>query len=597
MTGVKTETQAEVREAPAAVTLQQVEALNMNRIRVMCVGEFAIEAVNAANPAFWQRPDMWPGAVYGILLSISFLVILQADRHRHFLHRYSLFNNTFWVLLVIGFVPFLANDAASSDRPLNSAVLGVALICGPILKTDDLNLVFAVSLAANLAAPALAGRAFGVYYLAVGVITVGCYLLARNLHGRYFRLLEDQKRQYEAYLKVQLAQKELRVQLAHEQDANAAKSRFLSLMSHDLRTPLCAVIGLAELAKDPALTREQRDRDLDEIRRSGGYLLGIINDVLDMSRIENSKMTLHPEPYSFVEFCTTLRDVIDILCTEKNQHFIITAPPQADGCTLLADKTRFNQIFLNLLTNSVKYTPAGGRIELQIELLGQESGRDRWRFTVRDDGIGMSAEFLQHAFEPFRQERENDHQPGTGLGLPIVKNLVELMGGTIELHSVQGTGTDAVVTLALPETDAAALPPAPSCAGALAGRHILLCEDNAINAEIIARILARAGAQTDCAANGSEGVSRFVHAGENAYDAILMDMRMPVMDGLAAARAIRSLARPDAAAVPIIALTANAFAEDRERCLAAGMNDYLTKPVDAAQLIQVLCSCICAKAE
>jgi len=383
--------------------------------------------------------------------------------------------------------------------------------------------------------------------------------------------------------------------LRQAEHANAAKSDFLARMSHDLRTPLGGVIGLSYLAMGDTLPPADIKRYLAEIHRSGEYLLGIINDILDMSKIENKKLELHPEPVPFSDFSGTLRDVIDVQCGEKHQTFEIAGPAGNAVRCIRVDKTRFIQIFVNLLTNAVKYTPEGGHIRFTVEQLSRTETVVLVRFTVQDDGTGMSPEFLAHAFEPFERERD-DGQIGTGLGLAIVRNLVELMGGTIRIDSAPGKGTAAVVELPLE------IAPEPKRESpqrewtSLAGRRFLLCEDNDINAEIAAELLKNVSAASDRAADGEIGLERFITSPPGTYDAILMDVRMPRMDGIAAAAAIRGLDRPDARTVPIIALTANAFEEDRERCLSAGMDAHIAKPIDPEKLYAVIASAIAGPA-
>lgn len=576
--------------ASGAVTVGQIETLNLNRVLIICIGSLACEMLNLLTPRFWQLPSLWAGAAYMTLMALGFgFLILWKRRHGGFADARR-FNTVFWICFIVGMFPFLVNDALQGEKPLNSALLGTVLICGPILETRDLNLVFAASLLINLLAPVYAGKSFSWYYPEVAVITACNYLMARNLHGRYFRLLGDQKRQYDALLEAQKKQQELRESLAKEQDANAAKTRFLSLMSHDLRTPLSAVIGLSELARTEQLPPAELERYLEEINRSGHYLLNILNDVLDMSKIESRKLTLHPAPYAFSEFCESMRGVIDLLCAQKNQTFVIRAPQDASAAYLLVDRTRFDQIFLNLLTNAVKYTPAGGHVALEVEELSRSGARSRRRFVVRDDGIGMAPAFAARAFEPFAQERDDDSHSGTGLGLAIVKNLVEQMGGTVTIDSTPGRGTAVTVELELQCMDASAAQAARADGApvSLQGCRFLLCEDNAVNAEIVTVLLKNAGAETDHALNGRLGLALFAASAPGAYSAVLMDVRMPEMDGLAATRAIRALPRPDAKTVPIIALTANAYEEDRRRCLAAGMSDHLAKPIDTEHFLQTI---------
>ena len=376
--------------------------------------------------------------------------------------------------------------------------------------------------------------------------------------------------------------------LHQAEQANAAKTDFLARMSHDLRTPLSGIIGLSSIAMTNMPAEEDLKRYLSEIRRSGEYLLGIINDILDMSKIESKKLELRPEVMSFADFCGTLRDVTDIQCARKRQTFEISAFAEGFSPYILADKTRFLQIFINLLTNAVKYTQEGGNIRLSIELISRRGNILRKRFTVSDNGIGMSPQFVGRAFEPFEREHD-DSQGGTGLGLAIVKNLVELMGGTVRIDSAPGLGTSVTVELELEAVPEPQLPSGEAAPGRiLSGKRFLICEDNDINAEIAAALLREVNAQSDRAENGRTGVEQFRRSEIGGYDAILMDVRMPEMDGLAAAAEIRRLDRPDAGNVPIIALTANAFDEDRESCIRAGMNAHLAKPIEPAALYAAL---------
>jgi len=373
--------------------------------------------------------------------------------------------------------------------------------------------------------------------------------------------------------------------------ANNAKTEFLSRMSHDLRTPLNGVIGLSEIALRDDLPYEEVRRYLKEIQNSGRYLLSLINDVLDMSKIESRKLVLRYEPMSFEEFCTTIKNVIDIQCAEKRQTFNIITVEGDFSRYVMVDRTRFVQVILNLLTNSVKYTPEGGHIELLIENLAETSRGGLKRFIVRDDGAGMSDEFSAHAYDMFSQERDSDTNSGTGLGLSIVKNLVDMMNGTITIESQVGKGTTVTVEMDLEEVDG----PEPDTAdGAddaaekLKGMHFLLCEDNVINTEITAMILDGMGISVDHAENGQLGFERFRDSAQGYYDAILMDIRMPIMNGIETTRAIRGLDRDDARSIPVIALTANAFDEDRDMCLKAGMDGHIGKPVDSAELRRTL---------
>jgi signal transduction histidine kinase len=395
---------------------------------------------------------------------------------------------------------------------------------------------------------------------------------------------------------------ELRDALKNAQSANAAKSDFLSRMSHDIRTPLNGIIGMTHMAgeqKNPPKTADC----LRKIDQSSRFLLGLINDVLDMSRVESNRIDLHPEAYTIGEFNNYLDAVIRPLCQEKGQHLVIDEEGAVQDRVPLADKLRTNQIIFNLLSNAVKFTPEGGTIHYTI--VGRElpGGRVAIDHTIADTGIGMSPGFMKHLFEPFVQEERNDNSRtrGSGLGLAIVKKLVDLMGGTIRAESEVGRGTtfylhlafDAVPLSSVTAAENSVTDPAASrkeYCDRLKGRHVLLCEDHPLNQEIARELLTELGMIVEIADNGQIGMERFSRSGVGFYDLILMDIRMPVMDGYEATRKIRSMDRADAKTVPIIAMTADAFSDDVKKCLDAGMNAHIAKPVDADHLAATLAS-------
>jgi len=373
--------------------------------------------------------------------------------------------------------------------------------------------------------------------------------------------------------------------------ANAAKTDFLSRMSHDMRTPMNGILGMTALTIDlPGLSQEAR-ANLSTIRDSSNYLLSLINDTLDMSRIEGQKVELHKEPVRAAELITQTLAGISQSAQAKGINISLKFKGfQNDFINV--DRVRVRQIFTNLLSNAVKFTPGYGNIECLLECLRRESGCCLVRITIRDSGVGMSEEFLQHAFEPFAQEpnSQSNKYAGTGLGLPIVQNLVHLMGGTIALCSKLNEGT--VVTVELPfELLERYRPPVSDDAAAffdLQGRRVLLCEDHPLNATITAKLLSKVGVDVEHAEDGRHGVDLFIQRGAGYYDAILMDIRMPVMDGLSATRAIRALRKIDAKTIPIIAMTANAFDFDVKASLSAGMDAHLDKPVDPEKLYRTL---------
>ena len=374
--------------------------------------------------------------------------------------------------------------------------------------------------------------------------------------------------------------------------ANHAKSDFLSRMSHDMRTPLNAVLSFSgeEMVEGAS---EQRLRDyLEKIHASGEYLLGIINDVLDVSKIEQKKMVLNKTSYSLDDFVENINTVIGSSCKEKGIEFIID---RADIPIkwIEVDKVRFNQIFINLLSNAVKFTPRGGKVLFSATPLCElQEGMHPIRFVVQDNGIGMAPEFLPRAFESFAQEYHehiSEKIQGTGLGLTIVKEIVTLMNGTISVESKQGEGTTFIVELPLEFIkDPQVVEVLSEDESSLDGMHILLCEDNEINTEIAVTLLEKQGCIVECAENGKIGLEMFLRSELGYYDVILMDIRMPVMNGLVATEKIRASGRPDARLIPIIAMTADAFSEDEEISSKAGMNEHLSKPIEPEKVFETL---------
>ncbi|MDD3253081.1 MAG: response regulator [Lachnospiraceae bacterium] len=388
-------------------------------------------------------------------------------------------------------------------------------------------------------------------------------------------------------------QKELEKALISAKQANHAKSEFLARMSHDIRTPMNAIIGMTELARYETNSPKTVEY-LQSIDASSHFLLGLINDILDLSKIESGKIKLQEEPYRLEEFKRNIKTVIFPLIEAKHIDFVMNINCDAD--CIITDKLRFTQIYFNLLSNAVKFTPEGGRIEFFSEHIPDRDGKYGLRCSIRDNGIGMSRAFQKHLFEPFSQENRgsNSAQPGTGLGLAIVKNLVEAMGGSIKVSSTMGKGTEFTVesyvkTVQMNETDAIA---SSDLEVNLSGASILLVEDNHLNVVVAKRLLERKGCIVDVAANGQQAVQRFSENAEFYYDAVLMDVRMPVMNGLEATEQIRALERADAKTIPIIAMTADAFVEDRDKTKNAGMDAHLSKPIDSKLLYRTLYSFI-----
>ena len=377
--------------------------------------------------------------------------------------------------------------------------------------------------------------------------------------------------------------------------ASQAKTDFLSNMSHDIRTPMNAIIGITTLMKNELHQPEKLADHLDKLETSGQLLLGIINDILDMSRIESGKTTLSVEPMHLSQQLDQLSTMIRAQASEKAQTFTVSTHLRHEN--LLADPTRLNQVLMNILSNAVKYTPCGGHIRFEVEELPRNEHYAKYSFVVQDDGIGMSEAYQKTLFDPFtREERSGTNRvQGTGLGMAITKNIVDLMGGSISVESATGKGTRFEVVLEFPidaEADAVpkaqALPEEPEDVSPLCGMNFLCAEDNAINAEILELLLESKGAHCKIYPNGQEIVDAFVRVKPGEYDMILMDVQMPVMDGLEAARRIRSSENPLGQVIPILAMTANAFLEDMQKSKEAGMDEHLSKPVDIDALEQTV---------
>ena len=557
----------------APVSTASIEEVNLRRIRGICTGVLALEAINLLNPNFWNTPILWTGAIFLSIVSACFLLLIIFRKPAAFFQRPYILNTLFWALLSVGFFPFLVRDARAGDSPLNCVLLCTVLICAPLLRVKSLSVIFATSTIINLLA-ALYAQGYTLtfqYSLELIAINAVGFFMAWNLHGRYFSLLDKQQQMYDRQLADKLASEALQSKLEQDRLVNAARSDFLARMSHDLRTPLNAVIGLSDIAMDPALSREETDEYLNDINSSAKHLLSLINDVLDITKLDSHKMTLHPESYAVHDFFNTVQSIIAIQCRQQNIRFQ-SGSDEGFPEYLLVDKLRFNQIFLNLLSNAIKFTPEGGSISLQLSHEALPDGRILLTGVVQDSGRGMEPEFAAHAFEAFAQENAEDSENGAGLGLTIVKNIVELMGGTIRIESRPNQGTGVTVSLPVSEEEKPAKQQeSVSRRNILKGKRILLCEDHPLNQKVAAYLLEEGGMTSEIADNGMIGVSMFSRSTPGYYDAILMDVRMPVMDGIAATAAIRALPREDAATVPIIAITANAYEEDAEKSKAAGM--------------------------
>ncbi|MCI8935075.1 MAG: PAS domain-containing protein [Clostridiaceae bacterium] len=380
--------------------------------------------------------------------------------------------------------------------------------------------------------------------------------------------------------------------LVKAQRASRAKTMFLNNMSHDIRTPMNAIIGFTNLAAAHLDDRELVQDYLSKIAASSSHLLSLINDVLDMSRIESGRVTIDETVCSLPQVLQDLQSIIRADLETKGLNLCMD-----DGALIhpyvVCDRLRLNQVLLNILSNALKFTPAGGKISISaVERPGDTADTAIYEFCIRDTGIGMAPEFLEHIFEPFERERTSTVSgiQGTGLGMSITKNLVELMNGRIAVESRLGQGSAFLCSFSFRLSEAPAPLSAPelSCPPQSADWRILLVEDNELNQEIAMTILEEAGCAVDVASDGAEAVEKVRHSLENPYDVVLMDIQMPVMDGIEATKTIRALDDPQLARLPIVAITANAFEEDRQRVLSAGMNGHLGKPIDVAKMFATL---------
>ena len=378
--------------------------------------------------------------------------------------------------------------------------------------------------------------------------------------------------------------------LTRAEEANAAKTAFLSSMSHEIRTPMNAIIGLDNIAlHDENLSQHTRD-ELEKIGSSAHHLLALINDILDMSRIESGRMVLRDEVFSLLETLKQIDIIIHGQCEDKGLEYVCSRVEPLDEY-FSGDDLRLKQVLINILGNAVKFTDAPGTVFFTVEQSDAPDGRAMMRFTIRDTGIGMDEAFIPRLFDPFSQEdaTTTNRYGGSGLGMAITRNMIDLMGGDIGVESEKGRGTTFTVCVPLKKARPVEAAPEAEVPGrSLAGQHILIAEDVALNAEILSDLLQMEGITSEWADNGQRAVEMFESSAPGRFSAILMDMRMPVMDGLTATRNIRGLDRTDAAEIPIIALTANAFEEDVRHCLQAGMNAHLSKPVEIDQLKAVL---------
>lgn len=372
--------------------------------------------------------------------------------------------------------------------------------------------------------------------------------------------------------------------------ASQAKSEFLSRMSHEIRTPMNAIIGLTDLVTHTHNLPKDVQDNLDKIHSSSRFLLNLINDILDMSKIESGKLEVGHEPFSMKKMLEAVNNMTAPESKRKNITYTTDIILKHD--IFVGDELRIKQILMNLLANACKFTPEGGAIRLTINEGSYSAESALLYFSVKDTGIGIATEDHQRIFELFEQVGDsNSKLLGSGLGLPICSNLVKIMNGTLELKSAPGEGSEFFFSLVLPYGEMPEDEPSNHNENILSGMHILLVEDNDLNAEVATKLLELQDAKITRVENGKEAVDTFNTSALGTFNAILMDIRMPVMNGLDATKAIRALEHKDAQTIPIIAMTANSFGEDCDAATQAGMTDYLSKPINLKQLYSVLLNC------
>ena len=404
-----------------------------------------------------------------------------------------------------------------------------------------------------------------------------------------FYLISSKKyreRQYEA---------ELEKSAEQAKNANEAKTRFLFNMSHDIRTPMNAIVGFSGLLEKNLQNEKKAKEYLGKIQSSSNLLLRIINQVLEMARIESGTAVLQLKAEDMDALFHRVNTVFEEDVRKKNLQYQVVLDVRHHYA--VCDETKLQEIILNIISNAIKYTPEGHSIHVEIhESVSENPSKVRYIFSCEDTGIGMSEEYLPHIYEEFSREHTTTENkvPGTGLGLPIIKSMIELMGGSIQVESRLGIGTKFTVDLSFDiaseeEVYGSQDTIKSSAIHTIKGKRILLVEDNELNAEITKTVLEDVGALITRAENGQQAVELFKEKPAGTFDAILMDLMMPVMDGYTATRKIRSLERADAKTIPIIAMTANAFQEDAEKCIAVGMNAHLAKPLDIEKMMITIC--------
>lgn len=435
--------------------------------------------------------------------------------------------------------------------------------------------------------------------IVASLLTVLAYLWMRWLNKqeieRRKQLDEAYERTAKANIELEKAQADIQAALNAAEAANRAKTDFLSKMSHDIRTPLNGIMGLLEMDERHPDDKKLIEENRKKIKVAANHLNSLLNDILQLSKLESGKVELSHEVFDLNALAT---DIITMAAIEANERGIAFYHGDCSG-NLIApfvygSPLHLRQIFLNIFSNAIKYNKPNGSISCKAECSAIGENTVTYSCTISDTGIGMSKEFVEHIFEPFAQERSDARSTyqGTGLGMAIVKSLVDKMGGTIEIDSTQGEGSTFVVTIPFEIADASEITnEVTEQKASIQDLRILLVEDNELNMEIAQYLLEDAGAVVTKAFDGKQAVDLFAENPAGTFDVILMDVMMPVMNGIEATKAIRLMDRSDARMIPIIAMTANAFDEDRQATRNAGMNAHLAKPLDGKEVLRVISKC------
>ena len=428
------------------------------------------------------------------------------------------------------------------------------------------------------------------------VILLGLAFLAMISFGKARRSSKMYKVEQETNKRLDKLRMAAEDALKVAEAANKAKSTFLSNMSHDIRTPMNAIIGFTSLALNNIHDGAKVEDYLEKILGASKHLLSLINDILDMSRIESGKVIIEEEAIDFKQMLQELHNIVAGQAEAKGLELSMDTTGLV-YTAVYCDETRMKQVVLNLISNAIKFTDSGGKVFVGVRNIGTLSeGKALFELRVKDDGIGMSEEFSQHVFEPFEREQTSTVSKiqGTGLGMAIAKNIIEMMGGTIEVKTKKGKGTEFILNFKL-RLQSKAEAKATEARKELmpqeqdfTGKRLLLVEDNELNREIACELLSCYGFELETAENGQEAVAMVAASAPGYYDLVLMDVQMPIMDGHEATRQIRALENAELAQIPIVAMTANAFEEDRQASKDCGMNGFISKPINMQETLKVL---------